>query len=103
MRRIDDDQDLRKNHFDGWGFELLNQVIREHSMLDLINRLSSAIRHRFEATPDQESRGNLVAHNLCLTTLTRFHPHQLLEFPVKLLNLPPDIAHLLYDIRRILR
>ncbi|MBD2095959.1 hypothetical protein H6F90_12460, partial [Trichocoleus sp. FACHB-591] len=37
-------QDLRKSHLYGRVLELLNQVVREHPMLELINRSAALVR-----------------------------------------------------------
>lgn len=49
--------------------ELLNQVVREHPLLDLINRSAALVRDRFEPTPDQQGTGDVVALNAGFATL----------------------------------
>lgn len=78
--------------------ELLNQVVREHSVLDLVNGSVAPIGNRFQASPHQQGAGNVVALNAGFATLTGFHTRQLFEFAVKLLNLPADTTHILYSI-----
>lgn len=45
-------QDLRKEHVNGWVLELSNQVVRQHSMLNLINCSTALISDGFEARPN---------------------------------------------------
>jgi hypothetical protein len=48
------DQDLRKSHLKGGTLELLNQILREHAMLELINRSTRLVSDRLEASPHQQ-------------------------------------------------
>lgn len=59
--------------------ELLNQVIREQSMLDLINRSACLVGDRRQATPDEQGAANMIALNAGLATKdTGFNSSQLL-------------------------
>jgi hypothetical protein len=66
------DQDLRKGDLNGWGVELLNQLVRQHSLLNLINRSASLISDQFETTPNEQGTSNVIALNPSFATLTRF-------------------------------
>jgi hypothetical protein len=67
-------------------------------MLDLVNRLSALVGHGFQPSPHQQRTSNMVALNPGFATLTGFRPCQLLQFAVKLLNLPTDARLLLCSI-----
>jgi hypothetical protein len=41
--------------------ELLNQVVREHAMLDLINGFAGLIGDRLDAAPNEQGTGNVIA------------------------------------------
>jgi len=49
---------------------LLNQVVRQHSMLDLINGLC---RSGKQGNSNQQSTGNVIALNAHFATLTGFN------------------------------
>ena len=69
-------------------------------MLDLINRSLRFKGHLFE--PNQNGTSNVVSGNSCLSTLIAFKTRQLLGFTVKLLDLPAEATHLLYDLHVVL-
>jgi hypothetical protein len=67
-------------------------------MLDLVNRLPALVGNGFQPSPHQQRTSNMVALNPGFATLTGFRPCQLLQFAVKLLNLPTDARLLLCSI-----
>jgi hypothetical protein len=71
-------QDLRKSHLNGRMLELLNQVVREHSMLNLVNSFACLVSDRLEASPNQQGTGNMIALNTRFAALTGFDSGQLL-------------------------
>jgi hypothetical protein len=65
--------DLRKKHMNRWMLELLNQVVRQHSVFNLINRSAAMISDGFETTPNQQGTSNMIALNPSLATLAGFN------------------------------
>jgi len=53
--------------------ELLNQVVRQHSLLDLINGFAGLVSTQLKASPNQQSTGNVIALNAHFATLTGFN------------------------------
>ena len=47
------EQDLRRRHLNRWMLELLNQIVRKHSMLNLIDSFTRLVGERLETTPNQ--------------------------------------------------
>ena len=55
-------------------------------MLEPIDRDFRAISQGFEASPNEQSTGNMIALDTTLATLTGLNPRQLFELTVKLLT-----------------
>src|SRR5450756_384593 len=71
-------------------------------MLDSINRSFCFLGNLFETHPYQNGTANVISDNPSLAALTSFQSSNLLGFPVKLLNLPTQAAHILYGLNIIL-
>src|SRR4030067_1344406 len=71
-------------------------------MLDPINCSLCFWSNLFETYPYQNGTANVISDNPGLTALTSFQSSNLLGFPVKLLNLPTQAAHILYGLNIIL-
>ena len=41
--------------------ELLNQVVRENSLLNLVNSFACLVSDRLEASPNEQGTGNVIA------------------------------------------
>ena len=67
-------------------------------MLDLIDRAMGFVGDLLKAAPDQNGATDMIAHDTGLAALTAFQPSQLLGFAVKLLDFPPEAAHILDDL-----
>ena len=63
-------------------------------LLELINRLLGQVSDLFESGPGTHGQGNVVALAAGQPALAGLHAGELLEFAVKLLNLPADAAFL---------
>jgi hypothetical protein len=57
----------------GWMLELPNQVVRQHSMFNLINRSAALISDCLETTPNQQGTSNMIALNASFATLVSFN------------------------------
>ena len=64
-------------------------------MFDLIDGLSGLMGDLSQSSPNEKGTRNVVSHNACQSALTLFKPRYLFCFPVNLLNLPTQVAHLL--------
>ncbi len=71
-------------------------------MLELIESLARLLNHLFEAYPDQDSTGDMIALKPPQPTRTTFQTCRLFGFPMKLLNLPAQATHVLRGLGRIL-
>ena len=71
-------------------------------MLDPMNRSLCFLGNLFEPHPDQNGTADMVTDNPCFPALTALQSSELFGFSVKLLNLPPQATHLLYNLRVIL-
>jgi len=65
-------------------------------MYDLIDGRMRFLGHLFEPDPDQDGTANMVAQNARGAALAAFQSGELFGFPMKLLNLPAQAAHLVY-------
>jgi hypothetical protein len=63
-------QDLRKNHWHCRLLEFHHQVVRQQTMLDLINRLPPQIRKCLQACPDEQRTSNGITLNPHFAALT---------------------------------
>ncbi len=52
--------------------KLLNQVVREHPMLNLINSFARLVGDRLKATPNQQGTSDVISLNSRFATLTGF-------------------------------
>ena len=78
------------------------QIIGEQSFLDLIDGLVSFVSDLFETNPDQDGTADMITDEPGFSALAAFDPGQLFGFAVKLLDLPAQAAHFLYDLRVVL-
>jgi hypothetical protein len=66
-------------------------------MLDMVNGALGSNRHLLETYPNQNGTANVIPDGSGLATLITFKTRQLFGFSVKLLDLPAEAAHVLYD------
>jgi hypothetical protein len=83
--------------------KLLLEVLRQQTLLDLIDSGRGRSSQFGQSDPDQYSACNVVSLNPRFAALTLLDPGDLLEFSVKLLNLPANGTHFLCIICRMLR
>ena len=95
-------KDLRICHFDGWISELLYKILIEQSPFELIDGFACLVGNVFEAHPYQHGASDVVALDTSFSTLAFFEPRDLLEFSVKLLDLPSEAALLSCSLRGVL-
>jgi hypothetical protein len=74
----------------------------EQSVLDAVDGLLGLTSEVGQAEPDEHGTGDVVALDARLAVLVLLDAGSLLEFAVKLLDLPAHAAHLLYGMVRIL-
>ena len=73
----------------------MSHILVQKALFQLINRLFRLVGSLFEAGPGAHGQGNMVALAAGQPALAGLHAGELLEFAVKLLNLPADAAFLL--------
>lgn len=77
---------------------MLAEIIIEQTMFDLIEILVRFVGHLFEPDTDRDGAADIVAQDAGSAALAAFQSGELYGFPVKLLNLPAQAAHLLYRL-----
>lgn len=67
-------QNLRKDHFDRWILQLLDQVLIQQALLELIDGVTGLDGQVFEPAPDPDQRrtADVVALNRGLAALAAF-------------------------------
>ena len=73
----------------------MSHILVQKALFELINGLFGLVRGLFEAGPGAHGPGNVVALAAGQPALAGLHAGELLEFAVKLLNLPADAAFFL--------
>ena len=86
-----------------WRFELLAKIIRQQTILDLVDCTLRLLSNLFETDPDENGTTDMIMDDTCLSALATFNSGQLLGFAVKLLDFPAKAAHTLYDLHIVLR
>src|SRR5215213_9169136 len=71
-------------------------------MFDLVKGLAGLPGDLFEAHPNQDGTGDMVADDTGLATLAAFQARELLGFAMKLLDFPAQARRLLCSLRVIL-
>jgi hypothetical protein len=74
------DQDLRKDHFERWILQLLDEAVLQQAMLELKASATSLGCQMLELEPNQEGAADVMALNPSLTALAAFQPCHLLAF-----------------------
>lgn len=78
-------QDLRKDHFEQWVFQLLDEVVIQQAVLELIDGAAGLDRQLLESDPNQKGTADVLAFNPGLAALAAFQPCRWLAFAVQLL------------------
>ena len=78
------------------------KIIIEQSLFELIDGLACRVGDVFEAHPYQHGASDVIALDTSFSALALLQPGGLLEFSVKLLNLPALAAHLSCSRRGVL-
>ena len=74
---------------------MLAQIVGQQAMLKPVDGGLGVSRNLVEAHPYQDCTPDMVADNSCFTALTTLDTCNLLDFAVKLLDLPAPAAYVL--------
>ena len=80
----------------------MTEIVRQPVVFDLIDGLLGFFSNLLETHPDQDCAADIVANDTNFTGLTAFQFGYLFGFPIKLLNLPTQVACIFYGLGIIL-